>query len=122
KEMEDDPLVVKELSLKALLGTDRWVSKTAEWGRKISDNMPVLILQGSRDSCVSPKKVTDLMSAMPSSDQTLAWRGNYGHLQLETIYMRTTIVDAVVNFLRTTVVKMFPSCAPFSSKSSMPAE
>lgn len=100
KEMIDDPLVVKELSLKALLSTDKFVAKTARWGKSVSEKMPVLILQGSRDSCVSPKKVTDLLSAMPSSDQTLAWRGNYGHLQLETVFMRTTIIDAVVNFLR----------------------
>ncbi len=100
KEMIDDPLIVKQLSLRALLSTDKFVAKTARWGKSVSDKMPVLILQGSRDSCVSPRKVTELLNAMPSDDQTLAWRGNYGHLQLETVFMRTKIIDAVVNFLK----------------------
>ncbi len=115
-EMIDDPLIVKELSIKALLSTDKFVSKTAKWGKQVSDTMPVLILQGSRDSCVSPKKVTELMSAMPSSDQTLAWRGNYGHLQLETVYMRTTIVDAVVNFLRNHSKENIPELRAFQQQ------
>ena len=116
KEMMDDPLIVKELSLKSLISTDKFVSKTARWGKSVSDKMPVLILQGSRDSCVSPKKVTDLLSAMPSDDQTLAWRGNYGHLQLETVFMRTTIIDAVVNFLRNHSRENIPELKAFEQQ------
>lgn len=100
KEMIDDPLVVKSLGLKALMSTDRFVSRTARWGKSIQPKLPVFILQGSRDSCVSPKKVTELLCAMPSDEQTLAWKGNYGHLQLETNFMRTSVIDSVVNFLR----------------------
>ena len=116
KEMIDDPLILKELSLKALLSTDKFVSRTARWGKSVSDKMPVLILQGSRDSCVSPKKVTDLLNAMPSNDQTLAWRGNYGHLQLETVFMRTTIIDAVVNFLRNHSRENIPELKAFQQQ------
>jgi len=116
KEMIDDPLIVKELSLKALLSTDKFVSKTTRWGKTVPDKMPVLILQGSRDSCVSPKSVTNLLNAMPSDDQTLAWRGNYGHLQLETVFMRTTIIDAVVNFLRNHSRENIPELKAFEQQ------
>ena len=115
-EMIEDPLIVKELSLKALLSTDKFVGRTARWGKSVPDDMPVLILQGSHDSCVSPKKVTELMSAMPSSDQTLAWRANYGHLQLETVYMRATIIDAVVNFLRNHSRENIPALRVFEQQ------
>jgi len=98
-EMIDDPLITKQLPLGALLATDKFVDNTADYGKKTSPKLPVLIIQGSRDKCVSPTHVTELMSNMPSNDQTLAWRGNYGHLQLETVFMRATVVDALVNFL-----------------------
>ncbi len=98
-EMLDDPLITKRLTLGALLATDSFVDKTAKWGKQTSDKLPVLILQGSRDSCVSPKHVTDLMSNMPSIDQTLAWKGQFGHLQLETQFMRAEIVDALVDWM-----------------------
>ncbi len=99
KEMTEDPLTRKELTLKALLSTDAFCAKTDNYGKTTSPKLAVLILQGSADGCVSPEHVTKLMNAMPSDDQTLAWRGNYGHLQLETIYMRAATVNAIVNWL-----------------------
>ncbi len=98
-EMLDDPLILKSVPLLNLLATDEFVSKTADWGKGVSNHLPVLILQGSTDSCVSAKHVTDLTNAMPSDDQTLSWRGNYGHLQLETIFLRPSILNALINWL-----------------------
>jgi len=98
-EMTDDPFIVKELPLGALISTDKFVDQTAKWGKNTNQNLAVLILQGSKDGCVSPKHVTDLMNNMPSDDQTLAWRGNFGHLQLETIYMRAQTIDAIAGWL-----------------------
>ncbi len=99
-EMMDDPLLRKDISLGALIATDRLVDKTAHWGKKTDPHLSVLILQGSGDGCVSPKHVTDLMNNMKSEDQTLAWRGgNSGHLQLETCFMRAQTIDAVAQWL-----------------------
>ncbi|MBX9694194.1 MAG: hypothetical protein K2Z81_17555, partial [Cyanobacteria bacterium] len=72
---------------------------TAEWGKGVGPHLPVLIVQGSTDSCVSAKHVTDLTNAMPSDDQTLSWRGNYGHLQLETMFLRPSILNALTTWL-----------------------
>ncbi len=99
-EMLDDPLIRKELTIHALLSTDEFVGKTVRWGKQTSPKLSVLILQGSVDGCVSAKHVTDLMNAMPSDDQSLAWRGNFGHLQLETEFMRAPTVDAVGDWLQ----------------------
>ncbi len=99
KEMLDDPLVLQELPLKALLSTDKFVAKTTRWGKTTDKHLPVLIIQGSRDGCVSPKHVTELMNSMPSDDQNLAWRGSFGHLQLETARMRAPVIDAVGSWL-----------------------
>jgi alpha-beta hydrolase superfamily lysophospholipase len=97
-EMLDDPYIRKEMPLGALLSTDEFVEKTAHWGKRTDPSLSVFILQGSHDGCVSPKHVVDLLNAMKSDDQTLDWRGNYGHLQLETIYMRAPVIDAVSNW------------------------
>lgn len=99
KEMEDDPLIRKKIRLRSLLSVDKFVAKTADYGKKTAPDLGVLILQGSADGCVSPKHVTDLMNAMPSTDQTLDWRGNYGHLQLETCFMRAQTISAIANWL-----------------------
>ena len=98
-EMADDPMVRKELPLGALLSTDEFVDKTARWGKQTGKELSVLILQGSNDGCVSAKHVTDLMNSMPSDDQSLAWRGKYGHLQLETAYMHPATIDAIAAWL-----------------------
>jgi alpha-beta hydrolase superfamily lysophospholipase len=98
-EMLDDPMVLKKLTLGSLISTDEFVDKTAKWGKDTDRNLAVLILQGSKDGCVSPKHVTDLMNNMPSVDQNLAWRGKFGHLQLETIFMRAQTIDAIAGWL-----------------------
>jgi alpha-beta hydrolase superfamily lysophospholipase len=98
-EMLDDPHILKALPLLNLIATDEFVGHTAGWGKKVHPHLPVLIFQGSSDGCVSPKHVIDLTNAMPSDDQTIAWRGHYGHLQLETIYIRASILDSLINWL-----------------------
>ncbi len=98
-EMLDDPMILKKIKLGALIATDAFVDDTAKFGKKTDQSLLVLILQGSSDGCVSPKHVTDLMNAMPSDHQSLAWRGNFGHLQLETIFMRIPTIDAVGGWL-----------------------
>jgi alpha-beta hydrolase superfamily lysophospholipase len=99
QEMLIDPYIVKELPLHSLISTDEFVDKTAKWGKGTDPKLAVLILQGSADGCVSPKHVTDLMNNMKSDDQTLAWRGNFGHLQLETVYMQPAVIDAIGNWM-----------------------
>ncbi len=99
KEMADDPLVVKKLSLEALFATDAFCAKTAEFGKTTDPSLAVLILQGSADGCVAPKHVTELMNAMKSDDQCLNWCGNFGHLQLETSFMRAQTIASIANWM-----------------------
>lgn len=100
QEMMDDPLILKEIGLKDLLATDLFCEKTAHYGKKVPADIAVLILQGGGDKCVSPKAVTELMMNMPSSNQTLAWMGPWGHLQLETSYMRSKVIDVIGEWIQ----------------------
>lgn len=98
-EMLDDPFILKSLGLGQLIATDVWVDHTAEWSKGINKHLPVLIIQGSKDRCVSASHVVDLCNAMGSDEQTIAWKGNFGHLQLETIFIRGPILDTLVDWL-----------------------
>jgi alpha-beta hydrolase superfamily lysophospholipase len=98
--MADDPMVLKELTLEALVSTDAFCDKTADFGKATDPSLAVLILQGSADGCVSPKHVTDLMNSMRSTDQCLDWRGNFGHLQLETTFMQAETISAIANWMQ----------------------
>jgi acylglycerol lipase len=99
QEMLDDPLILKEMKLKDLLATDLFCEKTSKYGKGVAEGIPVLIFQGGGDKCVSPKAVTELMANMPSSNQTLAWMGPWGHLQLETSYFRSKIIDVIGDWM-----------------------
>lgn len=99
KEMTDDPMVVKKLSLEALFATDAFCDKTAEYGKTTDPSLAVLILQGSADGCVAPKHVTDLMNVMKTDDQCLNWCGNFGHLQLETSFIRAQTIASIANWM-----------------------
>lgn len=99
QEMLDDPLILKQVTLRDLLANDKFVNKTVKWSKTVSPEIPVLIIQGGGDKCVVPKDVIALMYNMPSFNQSLRWMGNFGHLQLETSYVRSLVIDALGDWL-----------------------
>lgn len=100
KEMIDDPFIVKALSFHDLISTDLFVDKTIEWSKTTASNLPLLVIQGSNDSCVMAKHLTDMMMHMKSNDMRISWKGTYGHLQLETMFLRANVLDSVVMWLQ----------------------
>jgi len=100
KELLDDPLIRKKLTIWNLLQTDRYVSKNLKYATKVKPEMPILILQGSKDKCVTPKKVVKLCGDIRSDEQTLRWMDNVSHLLLETKYLKPATIAAVVSFIR----------------------
>ncbi len=94
-EMKDDPFILKGIKIKDLIATDLFVDKTIEWCKNTSPRLPMLVIQGSNDKCVLPKHLTDMMMNMRSNDMRIAWKGSFGHLQLETIFMRANIIDSI---------------------------
>lgn len=98
-ELLDDPLCRKGLSIPDLLKTRKFVAGTIPYARMIKRNEPVLVIQGSRDRCMVPRAIVKLSKNVQSSDQTLRWFSSYGHLLLETIYLRPAVVDAISDWL-----------------------
>jgi len=100
KEMLDDPLCRKDLTIADLLRTQRFVKHTLSNASKIKPDLPILIIQGSEDKCMVPHAVTRLSKNIHSSDQTVRWLHAHGHLLLETSYLRPATVDAIDAWIR----------------------
>lgn len=98
QEMADDPLVPKKLTLAELIKTDTFVGKTNKFAKQVKRDLPVLMLQGSQDKCVVPDAVARLAEHIHSADQTMKWLYSYGHLLLETEYVRPGTVDAITDW------------------------
>jgi acylglycerol lipase len=98
KEMMDDPLVPKKMTLAELLKTDHFIARTNKFAKNVKTDLPVLILQGSEDKCVVPDSVAKLAERIPSSDQTMRWMHAHGHLLLETTFLRAATVDAITDW------------------------
>jgi alpha-beta hydrolase superfamily lysophospholipase len=99
KELQEDPMTLKQIPLGALLETTAFVKKTNKWARSIRRDEPVLILQGSKDQAMVPRAVTRLTKNIRSTDQTIRWISGYGHLLLETDYIGPPALDAITSFI-----------------------
>lgn len=99
EEMLEDPLCRKGLTIMELVKTGNFVRGTLAYARKMKTNEAILIIQGSEDRCMVPDAITELSRSVPSSDQTLRWLHEHGHLLLETPYLRTATVDALSDWV-----------------------
>lgn len=99
EELESDPLIRKRMTIRDLMKTDAYVSKNVRYARKLKRDIPLLILQGSKDKCVVPKRVTKLLGVISSDDQTLRWMQHLSHLLLETRYIKPGTVSAISSWI-----------------------
>lgn len=98
KEMLDDPLVRKKMPLSDLLQTESCVGRSIKYAQKMSPHIPLLIVQGSQDHCVIPEAIVQLSEHTRSTDQTIRWLNQTGHLLLETHYVRPGTVAALIDW------------------------
>ena len=98
-ELENDPLIRKKMTILDLLRTDAYVKKNVKFARKLKPEIPLLILQGSKDRCVVPRRVTKLLGSVSSDDQTLRWMQHLSHLLLETKYINSDTVSAIASWI-----------------------
>jgi len=95
-----DPLIRKNLHPYELIKTFGEVRRTSGYARKLQKGIPILVIQGSDDKCVSPGSVSKLAKAIRSEDQTIRWFYSYGHLAFETDHLRAAVVGALISWFR----------------------
>jgi alpha-beta hydrolase superfamily lysophospholipase len=98
-EKESDPLLRRSLSAYEILQSGLEVHRTASYVPEVPQNIPVLVIQGSADRCIKAKSVMYLLSKLHSSDQTVKWFRERGHILLETSFVKPDTMDAVVSWL-----------------------
>jgi alpha-beta hydrolase superfamily lysophospholipase len=95
----EDRLVRKRMTTLELLRTRTEANKCLKYAKDLSEDTPVLVLQGGDDQMLRSEAVADLVAALPSTDQKLEWFGNRGHLLLETPFVQTDTMAVVSAWL-----------------------
>jgi acylglycerol lipase len=108
QEAIDDPLVRKTLSASEIIRSLQSMKSTLKYADKVSDTMPVLVIQGRDDKLLRGKAVNRLTAHLRSDDQTVKWFKNRGHLMLETAYLKKDILAAVDDWLDAHMQKRAP--------------
>jgi alpha-beta hydrolase superfamily lysophospholipase len=95
-----DPLVRKKLSVREIWRSLSVFKATLDYARNVPSSVPVLVIQGSQDRVVKSNAVVTLLGTLKSSDQTVRWFSNRGHLLLETDYVRPDTMQIVTGWLK----------------------
>jgi len=99
KELIDDPLCRKSLTIAELLNAKKFAGSTLANAKKLKQDEHVLVIQDSQDFCMVPHAVTSLTKRIRSSDQTIRWLHAHGHILLETAYLKPDTVEALANWV-----------------------
>lgn len=95
-----DPLVRKKLTSWELFKTIRTIKPTLSYASKVPATMPVLVIQGDKDRMLKSNAVCDLLKRLNSTDRTVRWFHDRGHLLLETAYVQDDTLTTVENWLK----------------------
>lgn len=98
-EMLTDPLSRKRLSGKEILQTLFFLLRTPRFSRRMSEQTPVLVLQGARDSIVSKASVLELLDNIRSTNKQLVVLPLSGHVLLDTAYPNALALNAITKWL-----------------------
>jgi alpha-beta hydrolase superfamily lysophospholipase len=94
-----DPLVRKHMSGLDFYRTAAMCRPALSYAKKVPENVPILVMQGSRDRMVRAQAVIKLLEQLKSTDQTVRWFPERGHLLIETLYVRPDTLEVVNNWL-----------------------
>jgi alpha-beta hydrolase superfamily lysophospholipase len=99
EQLNADPLMRRHLSGIQVVQSCFTVHKTLGFVKSIAQTTPVLVLQGSEDRCVKAGGIALLIANLKSSDSTVRWFHNRGHILLETDTVRPDTMQTVCGWL-----------------------
>ena len=99
KEMVDDPLSRRTLSGKEMIATGLFIHTTPERVKKLPEDLPLLMIQGTEDNICSPTSVRQIVKHKPGIDKELVFLRNCGHVLLGTSYVKPHVSKLVVGWL-----------------------
>ena len=96
----NDPLVRKHLSYRDMWRSYQAMQPLYKEAGLIRNSTAILILQGSDDKILRSRSIINLLSNLNSSDQTVKWFRNRGHLMLEACQPRPDVLQTVDDWLK----------------------
>jgi alpha-beta hydrolase superfamily lysophospholipase len=94
-----DPLSRKTLSFGDLLQSRKMMKSTLKYADHVPATIPVLIVHGSGDRLIKSSSVIVLMMHLHSTDQTVKWYDQKGHILLETAFAPEATLEAIDSWL-----------------------
>lgn len=94
-----DPLSRKTLSFGDLLQSRKMMKSTLKYADHVPAKIPVLIVHGSGDRLIKSSSVIVLMMHLHSTDQTVKWYDQKGHVLLETAFVPEATLEAIDSWL-----------------------
>ncbi len=100
-----DPLMRKSLSPQELLSCRKVIKTTLPYADEIKNNLPILVIQGTLDKMVQARAAEGFMSHIKSTDRTLHWAENRGHILFMTSHVQPDLEVVVDRWLNTHLEK-----------------
>lgn len=101
KELVNDPMLRKKLTLTELLQSRSAVYKTLSYVPGMKPNLPILVIQGTDDRCVQANAVDLLTKKFHSDDTQVQMFNKRGHILIETAFIKPDTMNTVVSWLNT---------------------
>ena len=103
QEMIADPIDLKTLDGHEMLTTYFFMKKVAKLPKKVTANIPILVIQGEKDRIVKDGSVRKLFRRLRSESKTMVVFANYGHVLLQTHYAQPAVLEYLQNWLLKTI-------------------
>jgi alpha-beta hydrolase superfamily lysophospholipase len=105
QEMLNDPLDRNSPSGFEILHTAWYVTRTRAAIKHLSDQMPLLVVQGSEDHILQPDTVPPLVDQVKSKNKQLVVFPQFGHVLVGTSFIRPTVALTITKWLESQMPK-----------------
>jgi len=99
QEMLADPLSRRTMSVKELIATVLFIHTTPDNMKKLPQDLPLLMLQGTEDNVCSPTSVKQIVRHKAGEDKQLIFMQDCGHVLLGTKFIKPQVSKIVIGWL-----------------------
>jgi alpha-beta hydrolase superfamily lysophospholipase len=103
----EDPLVRHTMSLYESFQSLHTARSTIWFVEQIPANMPILVIEGTKDKMFEPREILRLLSKIKSRDQQMCWLTGKGHIHLETPHVSEQVLKTISDWLDVHVAQAY---------------
>lgn len=100
-----DPEQRKTLTLREIIGADRFLGKNRKFARRLDPQIAVLVIQGADDRVLSPKSAKKVFDAANTSEKQIVVVPGCGHVLLGMNKLKPLVCDSIITFLNKTTFR-----------------